>query len=688
MYFIFSDRGVDLKDVSFVVRKTLGRGSNDHVVKVIEPNIKHFMTHCLRGQESIMVGSDLRFDKSTFKITSPSLFSDQLKQIAMSSKHKLISKVYVKFDVFGTKEDICDQSIKQANFFKTLAIRCTTLALSPECLHYLKEITNNKKIECSILEFKGLSNKNIQQYSSKGILEKLTFLMRNRPITLSEDTMSFLCLYFKNYKLMKEIIDLNAGNQRKGDADKLVKALSSSLDKQYQKQLVPAKNTIEEQAPISKKTPESKHKKKILKDKLVKATSDQQYQKQLVRAKSIADKQVPISEKRSTFEQKQKAKQTEGLVYHRHQNPSVEDWNYSGKPTQEKNEFNKNVKSLTLVVDMDESLIKILKEYETLDELTINTRSNNPDEIQSILKSLKNIKNVATLNISNTKCLQYIEHLSVDELNITQPSLDADDIQILSKFLCSNQSCTFSSLTDGLMLNTMKFSSKNSIEQVRSLLLKHSAQFRVSFVDVNYSDEYGNTFNGVDLKLNAEIPFELKQLLARITELNSLELNGGFLENLLPNLKTVQHIFIKKDSKWLRLLVQPFNLNSLSIKCDLAPKDILDLISLIDRRIIPFTEDDIASLPPKLVLSKATKIRFSKIKAERDSEKTEIEKLDNAVHTGDLFQTQEATTGVSFRQISKSDSSHIPQDELTGNFSSLQKQKHSDPHKTKKSQFM
>ena len=127
---------------------------------------------------------------------------DQLKQIAMSSKHKLISKVYVKFDVFGTKEDICDQSIKQANFFKTLAIRCTTLALSPECLHYLKEITNNKKIECSILEFKGLSNKNIQQYSSKGILEKLTFLMRNRSIALSEDTMSFLCLYFKNYKLI------------------------------------------------------------------------------------------------------------------------------------------------------------------------------------------------------------------------------------------------------------------------------------------------------------------------------------------------------------------------------------------------------------------------------------------------------------------------------------------------------
>ena len=394
---------------------------------------------------------------------------------------------------------------------------------------------------------------------------------------------------------------------------------------------------------------------------------------------------MPISEKRSTFEQKQKEKQTEGLVYNRHQNPSVDDWNYSGKPTQEKNEFNKNIKSLTLVVDMDESLINTLKEYETLDELTINTRRNNPDEIQSILKSLKNIKNVATLNISNTKWLQYIDHLSVDELNITQPSLDADDIQILSQFLCSNQSCTFSSLTDGLMLNTMKFLGDNS-EPVRLLLLKHSAQFRVPFGDINYSDEFGNTFNGVDLTLNGQISTELKQLLGRITELNSLELNGSFLEDFLPNLKAIQHIFIKKDSKWLRLLTRPFNLNFLSIKCDLAPKDILDLISLIERRIIPFTEDDIVSSPPKLVLSKATKIRFSKIKAERDSEKTqtEIEKLDNAVHTGDLFQTQETTTGVSFRQISKSNSSHILRNELTGNFSSLQKQKHSDPHKTKK----
>ena len=98
--------------------------------------------------------------------------------------------------------------------------------------------------------------------------------------------MAFLCSYFKNHEIITEIIDLNADNQRKGEADKLVKALSNSLDLQCQNQFEPAINTIEDQVSISKKTPESKHKKKILKDKLVKATSDQQYQKRLVRAKN------------------------------------------------------------------------------------------------------------------------------------------------------------------------------------------------------------------------------------------------------------------------------------------------------------------------------------------------------------------------------------------------------------------
>ena len=51
-----------------------------------------------------------------------------------------------------------------------------------------------------------------------------------------------------------------------------MKALSRSLDKQYQKQLVPAKNTVEKQVSISKKTSESKCKKKAPKDKLGKAT--------------------------------------------------------------------------------------------------------------------------------------------------------------------------------------------------------------------------------------------------------------------------------------------------------------------------------------------------------------------------------------------------------------------------------
>ena len=206
--------------------------------------------------------------------------SDQLKQIAMTSKEKLISKVYVNFD--KTKKNRCEQS----EFFKTLDIRCTTLALSPQCFHYLDEITNNKKIECSILEFKGLlHNKSLQNYLSIEILKGLSNLMANRPIILSEDTLAFLCSYFKNHEIITEIIDLNADNQRKGEADKLVKALSNSLDLQCQNQFEPAINTVEDQVSISKKTSESKHKKKILKDKLVKATSDQQYQKRLVRAK-------------------------------------------------------------------------------------------------------------------------------------------------------------------------------------------------------------------------------------------------------------------------------------------------------------------------------------------------------------------------------------------------------------------
>ena len=206
-----------LENVSFVVRDRLYRGkSNDYVVTVKKPALKHIIRHCLPGQESIKVGTDLRFDKSTFKITSASLSSAQLKQIEKSSKDKLISKVYVKFDeFFGTKEDRCDGYIKQSIFFEKLAIRCTTLALSPQCLNYLNEITKNNKLECSILEFKGLPNKNPQKYLSKQILEDLINLMRNRPIILSKDTMDSLCSYFKSHELITRIIDLNTVNKRK-----------------------------------------------------------------------------------------------------------------------------------------------------------------------------------------------------------------------------------------------------------------------------------------------------------------------------------------------------------------------------------------------------------------------------------------------------------------------------------------